>query len=275
MIVAATPIGNLGDASPRLREALAAADVVAAEDTRTLRALAARLEVDLSGVVVALHDHNERDEAVRLASRAAEGATILLVSDAGMPTVSDPGYRVVAAAIEAGVEVSVIPGPSAVLAALAVSGLPTDRFSFEGFVPRKPGARDSMLEALASEQRTMVFFESPHRIAASLAAMAHAFGPDRRATVSREITKLHEETLRGTLAQLAERAQAGVRGEIVVVVAGAEPVEPTLEDAVRSALAAAADGERLTEACARIARGTSLTRREIYDAVLAAQSDDD
>lgn len=275
MIVAATPIGNLGDASPRLREALATADVVAAEDTRTLRALAARLDVAISGVVVALHDHNEREEAVRLASRAAEGAVILLVSDAGMPTVSDPGYRVVAAAIDAGVDVSVIPGPSAVLAALAVSGLPTDRFSFEGFVPRKPGARDGMLVALAAEPRTMVFFESPHRIAASLAAMAVAFGGGRRATVSREITKLHEETLRGTLAQLAERAEAGVRGEIVVVVEGAEPPEPTVEEAVTAALAAAAGGERLTEACARIAKGTSLTRREIYNAALAAQSGHD
>lgn len=274
MIVAATPIGNLGDASPRLREVLATADVIAAEDTRTLRALASRLDVELSGAVVALHDHNERDESVRLAARASEGATVLLVSDAGMPTVSDPGYRVVAAAIAAGVEVSVVPGPSAVLAALAVSGLPSDRFSFEGFLPRKPGARDGFLAALSHEARTMVFFESPHRIAASLAAMAQAFGPQRRATVSRELTKLHEETMRGTLAGLAERAEQGVRGEIVVVVAGAERAEPTLEDAVAEALAAAAAGERLTEACARIARGSSLTRRDIYDAALAAQSDD-
>src|SRR6188768_3198867 len=204
IVLAATPIGNLADASPRLVEALASADVVAAEDTRRALDLARGLGVTIAGRLVALHDHNERERANGLVADAAGGALVLLVSDAGMPTVSDPGFRVVQAAAAAGVPVTVLPGPSAVLAALAVSALATDRFVFEGFLPRKGGERDRALVALSREPRTLVFFEAPHRLAESLAAMARAFGDSREASVSRERTKTVEETRRGTLAELAQ-----------------------------------------------------------------------
>ncbi|HEX7589913.1 MAG TPA: 16S rRNA (cytidine(1402)-2'-O)-methyltransferase [Demequinaceae bacterium] len=273
IVLAATPIGNVGDASARLIDALATADVVAAEDTRRLRALAARLGVAVKGEVLSLNDHNERERAGDLVSRAAAGAMILVVSDAGMPTVSDPGFRVVVAAAEAGVAVTVLPGPSAALAALAVSGLATDRFCFEGFLPRKAGERATALAALGAEPRTMVFFEAPHRLAATLAAMAEAFGSARPATVSRELTKTYEETRRGGLAELAVWAHAAApKGEFVVVVAGAPKAGASFDALVSEALARAASGERLKEAVRDVSAVAGVSSRELYAAVLEARA---
>ena len=269
--LAATPIGNLGDASKRLREALATADVIAAEDTRHTAQLLRLLEIDARPELVALHDHNERDRAAGLVDRAAT-EEVLLVSDAGMPTVSDPGFRVVQLAAERGVRVSAIPGPSAVITALAVSGLPTDRFAFEGFLPRKQGERARALSALAAERRTLVFFEAPSRIAQTLAAAAEAFGGERPAAVCRELTKLHEEVRRGGLAELTEWAADGVRGEIVLVVAGAPEAAASPDAALREVQARVAGGDRLKEAARAVAEATGLSSRELYAAALAARS---
>lgn len=271
IILAATPIGNLGDASGRLRTALQTASVVAAEDTRVAGRLMAGLGVDAHPRLVVLHDHNEREKAARLAEEARD-RDLVVITDAGMPTVSDPGYRLVEAAIDAGVRVTVLPGPSAVVAALAVSGLPTDRFTFEGFIPRKAGERAKAFAALADEVRTMVFFESPHRLARSLADLGEAFGADRRAAVCRELTKLHEEVRRDTLAGLQAWAEEGVRGEVVLVVAGAdESAAPDLESARRRVADLVGAGERLKVAAARIAAEEGVSRRDLYEAALAAR----
>lgn len=270
IILAATPIGNLQDASPRLVAALEAAEVVAAEDTRTTQRLMQGLGIAHRPRLIALHDHNEKARAQDLVERART-QDLLVLSDAGMPTVSDPGYALVAAAIEAGVTVTALPGPSAVLTALAVAGLPTDRFCFEGFPPRKPGERAAALGALASEPRTLVFFEAPSRLAATLEAMAAAFGPGRPAAVCRELTKLHEEVVRGPLSELAVWATGGVRGEIVVVVGGAPAREVSEEDAVGEVQRLVADGMRLKDATAEVAAHTGRSSRELYAAVLAAR----
>ena len=230
VILAATPIGSFRDATPNLRDLLAGADVVAAEDTRTLRALLRRIGVTPTGRLISYHEHNERSRADYLVELAQEGATIAVVTDAGMPSVSDPGFRVAAAAAAAGVRVSALPGPSAVLTALAVSGLPSDRFCFEGFVPRKQGERRKVFGELSDERRTMIFFESPHRIADSLADMALVFGVDRQAAVCRELTKPYEEVRRGGLGELAHWALDGVRGEITLVIAG-RPAGAMVRDA--------------------------------------------
>jgi len=272
VVLAATPIGNLADASARLCDALATADIVAAEDTRRTLDLARGLGVSIAGRLVALHDHNERDKADAVVAEAVAGAFVLVVTDAGMPTVSDPGFRVVQAALAAGTEVSVLPGPSAVLAALAVSGLPTDRFAFEGFLSRKPGERAKALSELATERRTLVFFEAPHRLAQSLAAMAEAFGGDRPAAVSRELTKTYEETRRGTLAELAAWAEPGVRGEIVVCVAGSPPVALELADAVAEAVGRVQGGERAKDVAAELAPLAGVSARDFYAAVVAARA---
>jgi 16S rRNA (cytidine1402-2'-O)-methyltransferase len=269
IILAATPIGNLGDASRRLVEALENAEVVASEDTRTSIQLMRALGVENRPRLIALHEHNEAERAAELVELARVG-DVLVLSDAGMPTVSDPGYVLVAAAVEAGVTVTAIPGPSAVITALAVSGLPTDRFVFEGFLPRR--GRLSALRALAAEPRTLVFFESPHRIADSLRDAATAFGADRRAAVCRELTKLYEEVARGTVAELAEHFAEGARGEIVLVVAGAEPAAASLDDAVPRVIALAAGGVRLKDAATEIADATGLSRRDLYEAALRAKS---
>lgn len=270
IVLAATPIGNLGDASPRLVEALRTAPVVAAEDTRTTMRLLSALGIEERPRLIALHDHNERERSGDLVELARE-ADVLVLSDAGMPTVSDPGYHLVEAAIAAGVHVTVIPGPSAVVTALAVSGLPTDRFSFEGFLPRRPGERRSTFAALAGERRTMVFFESPQRLAESLAAAADAFGPERRAAVCRELTKKFEEVRRGGLRELAEWAAEGVRGEICLVIEGAAPSTVSMETGTEQVLALVAAGARLKEASAEVAEATGLGRRELYQAVLDAR----
>ena len=268
IILAATPIGNLGDASRRLVEVLSTATVVAAEDTRVAQRLLAGLGVENRPRLIALHDHNERDRAAELVELARDRDVVLL-SDAGMPTVSDPGFHLVEAAAAAGVGVTALPGPSAVLTALAVSGLPTDRFTFEGFLPRKQGERLSTLRAVAAEPRTMVFFESPNRLAASLGDIATALGADRRVVVCRELTKLYEEVRRGTASELAAWAAEGVRGEIVVVVAGAPPRVADPEAAVQEVLALVASGSRLKDAAAEVADATGLGKRDLYQAAIA------
>jgi 16S rRNA (cytidine1402-2'-O)-methyltransferase len=265
LLLAATPIGNLGDASRRLIDALTSAEVIAAEDTRTTVQLLRALGIENRPRLIALHEHNERDRAAELVELARD-ADLLVLSDAGMPTVSDPGFILVQAAIAAGVTVSALPGPSAVLMALAVSGLPTDRFAFEGFLPRK--GRLPALRALASETRTLVFFESPHRIGDALRDLATAFGPDRPAAVCRELTKLYEEVVRGTVAELAERFADGARGELVIVVGGAAPASASLEDGVARVAELVGEGSRLKEAAAEVADQTGLSRRELYEAAL-------
>ncbi|MGH3462291.1 MAG: 16S rRNA (cytidine(1402)-2'-O)-methyltransferase [Kribbellaceae bacterium] len=274
LILAATPIGDLGDAPPRLAKVLAEADVVAAEDTRRLRRLTSELGVTLTGRVLSFFEGNERQRIDELVATLTGGGTVVVVTDAGMPSVSDPGYRLVAAAVEAGVRVSAVPGPSAVLTALAVSGLPVDRFCFEGFLPRKPGERARLLGELSTERRTMVFFEAPHRLAASLAAIADAFGTDRRTVVCRELTKTYEEVRRGGAAELADWAADGVRGEITLVVAGAEPGRAELTPAELAAEVAAdeAAGTPRKQAIADVAQRLGLPKRTVYDAVVAARS---
>ncbi|WP_235020041.1 16S rRNA (cytidine(1402)-2'-O)-methyltransferase [Ruania rhizosphaerae] len=271
IVLAATPIGDPDDASVRLRGLLATADLIAAEDTRRLRALAARLEVTIGGRVVSYHEHNEAGRGEQLVQAAQDGQIVLVVTDAGMPAVSDPGYRVVRAAAEAGVPVTAAPGPSATLTAIALSGLPSDRFCFEGFLPRKAGDRERMLTALVTEQRTMVFFESPHRIEATLTAMAQVFGDTRQAAACRELTKTYEEVRRGTLADLAGWAGGEMRGEFTVVVAGAAPEVSRPEDYVAAVLERVASGERLKEAAAAVAHATGVSKRELYEAALRAR----
>lgn len=271
IILAATPIGNLGDASARLRQALEDAEVVAAEDTRVTQRLLAGLGIVNRPRLIALHEHNERARAADLVELARD-TDLLVLSDAGMPTVSDPGFPLVAAAAAAGVEVTAIPGPSAVVTALAVSGLPTDRFAFEGFLPRKAGDRARRLAELAGDRRTLVFFEGPSRLAASLTALAEAFGPNRPAAVCRELTKLYEEVRRGGLAELAEWAEGGVRGEICIVVGGAAEQQADADGALERVLGLAASGTRLKDAAALVAAETGLGKRDLYEAALAART---
>lgn len=271
IILAATPIGNLGDVSRRLVEVLENAEVVVAEDTRTTQRLMQALQITNRPRLIALHDHNEKQKAAELATLAAE-TDVVVMSDAGMPAISDPGYGLVAEAVAQGVTVTAIPGPSAVLMALSISGLPTDRFTFEGFLPRKPGERRSTLRALAAEPRTMIFFESPARLASSLADMGTAFGEDRRIAVCRELTKFYEEVRRGTAAELVDWASAGVKGEIVVVVEGAPHRESSAQDALAQVQRLVASGVRLKEACAEVAAATGLSSRDLYQAALAARS---
>jgi 16S rRNA (cytidine1402-2'-O)-methyltransferase len=271
LTVAGVPIGHARDASPRLRDALAAAAVVAAEDTRRLQRLARDLGVEVAGRVLSYFEGNESTRTAELLDVLVTGADVLLVTDAGMPTVSDPGYRLVVAAADAGVRVTVLAGPSAVTSALAVSGLPCDRFCFEGFPPRRTAGRRTAFQQLVAEPRTMVFFEAPHRLAASLADMAAVFGADRPAVVCRELTKTHEEIRRGLLADLAGWAAAGVRGEVTVVVAGA--TRSTVDSAPDQLAAEVArrerSGEPRKQAIADVARDAGVAKRIVYDAVLA------
>ncbi|MFT4234274.1 MAG: 16S rRNA (cytidine(1402)-2'-O)-methyltransferase [Microbacterium sp.] len=271
IILAATPIGNLGDASARLVELLATAEVIAAEDTRTTQRLMAGLGVKNRPRLIALHDHNEKQKAAEIVELARD-TDVLVLTDAGMPTVSDPGFGLVHTAAELGVAVTIVPGPSAVLAALAVSGLPTDRFTFEGFVARKPGERARAFSALAAEARTMVFFEAPTRVAQTLRDMATAFGGERSAAVARELTKLHEEVARGTLDELVAWADGGVRGELVIVVAGAQPVTIPMDEAVADVLSRVSAGERVKSAVVDVSQRTGLSSRDLYQAALAARS---
>jgi 16S rRNA (cytidine1402-2'-O)-methyltransferase len=278
LIVAATPLGQPADASPRLADALAAAQLIAAEDTRRVLRLARVLGVRLTGRLVSYYNGVDTAKVAELLAALEGGADILLIADAGMPGVSDPGYRLVGAAAEAGFTVTVLPGPSAVTAALAVSGLPTDRFCFEGFPPRGAGARQRRFAELATEPRTMVFFESRRRVAATLAELAAAFGPDRQAVACRELTKTHEEIARGTLAELAGWAERGVLGEITLVVAGApararpKPDAPGWAASVAAAVAEVAAREAAGMprklAIAAVAADSGLPKREVYNAVV-------
>lgn len=275
LILGGTPIGNLADASDRLRSALATADLIAVEDTRKLRTLASGLGVRTRGRVIVNHDHNEEERSATIVQAVQDGQRVLLLSDAGMPTISDPGYVAAAAVAEADLPVTVVPGPSAALTALALSGLPTGRFTFEGFLARKGSERSRRLASLAGEERTMIFYESPHRTAATLADFVQTFGTDRRGTVSRELTKLHEEVRRGTLAELAKWAESErIRGEIVIIVEGAQaPETPEAQDVVQLVLDRVAAGERLKAACAAVAAETGTSKRELYEAALAARSE--
>jgi 16S rRNA (cytidine1402-2'-O)-methyltransferase len=273
LILAGTPLGDPADASPRLRQELAEADVIAAEDTRRLRRLTRELGVQPNGRVVSYFDGNEEARTAGLLEDLLGGARVLVVTDAGMPLVSDPGYRLVAAAVEHGVRVTVVPGPSAVLAALAVSGLPVDRFCFEGFLPRKAGDRARALAALAAERRTLVFFEAPHRLAESLVAMAAAFGAQRRGAVCRELTKTYEEVRRDSLGELAAWAEPGVRGEITVVVEGAGEDEPLDDAALAGLVAERMDaGSSRRQAVADVVSTTGAPRNRVYAAAVAAKS---
>jgi 16S rRNA (cytidine1402-2'-O)-methyltransferase len=270
LVLAATPIGRLGDASPRLAEELELADVVAAEDTRRLKRLTTDLGVVPAGRLVSYFEGNEASRTPGLVEALESGERVLLVTDAGMPSVSDPGYRLVAAAVDAGVRVTAVPGPSAVLTALAVSGLPVDRFCFEGFLPRRAGERSRRLAELAEEPRTMVFFEAPHRTEAALVAMAETFGEDRPAAVCRELTKTHEEVVRGDLAELARWASNGVRGEVTLVVSGrtGPSVVPSGPEEIAALVAAEeAAGTPRKDAIRTVARRTGLPKRDVYDAV--------
>ncbi|NVN52155.1 16S rRNA (cytidine(1402)-2'-O)-methyltransferase [Mycolicibacterium hippocampi] len=272
LLVAATPLGQPSDASARLVRALGSADVIAAEDTRRVRTLAQSLEVRLAGKVVSLFDQNEASRIPALLEDIRGGATVLLVSDAGMPLISDPGYRLVSACIDNELGVQCLPGPSAVTTALAVAGLPSERFCFEGFAPRKQAARTSWLRSLAAEPRTCVFFESPRRLADCLRDAVAVFGPERRAVVCRELTKTHEEIKRGAIGELADWAADGVLGEITVVLAGATPTaDPDALVADVNRLVAA--GMRVKDACAEViaANPGSPSRRDLYDAVLRAR----
>ena len=272
LLLGATPLGQPADASSRLVEALSTADVVAAEDTRRVRTLAKSLDVQIAGRVVSLFDANEATRVPTLLADIEAGATVLVVSDAGMPLISDPGYRLVSACAEAGLPVTCLPGPSAVTTALALSGLASERFCFEGFAPRKQAARRAWLATLADERRTCVFFESPRRLADCLRDAADELGGQRRAVVCRELTKTHEEVLRGTLAELADWAVDGVLGEITVVLAGATPradVATLVEEVNRLT----GEGMRVKDACAQVIADVpaAVSRRELYDAVLRSR----
>jgi 16S rRNA (cytidine1402-2'-O)-methyltransferase len=270
LVLAATPLGDSRDASPRLVEALAGADVIAAEDTRRTRSLAAALGATITGRVVSFYDAVETSRIAGLVEAITAGRTVLLVTDAGMPSVSDPGFRLVAACVEADLPVTCLPGPSAVTTALALSGLPCERFCFEGFAPRKDGERRRFFAALAEEPRTAVFFESPHRIAATLALAAELLGADRRAAVCRELTKTYEEVRRGGLAELAEWAADGVRGEITVVLSGAEHRADQDIDALAGEVRRLADGGmRLKDAAAQVAAGAGVSKKVLYDAAVS------
>ena len=278
LVLAGTPIGQAGDAPPRLAAELSGADVVAAEDTRRLKRLCADLDITLRGRVVSYFEGNEQARTPALLEALLAGDRVVLVTDAGMPSVSDPGYRLVAAAVAHDVRVTAVPGPSAVLTALAVSGLPVDRFCFEGFLPRKAGERGRRLAALAAEERTMVFFEAPHRTEAALAAMAEALGDDRPAAVCRELTKTHEEVRRGPLSALVEWAAGeGVRGEVTIVVTGAVATADVAADP-DSYRAAVADlelaGTSRKEAVVQVARRAGVPKREVYDAVHVDRAED-
>ena len=267
LILAATPIGNLGDASKRLRELLASAEHIAAEDTRELKKLATRLEVKLHAKLYSLHEHNESDRLAQLVE-IAKTKDVVVVSDAGMPTVSDPGFLLVRQCIANDIEVSVVPGPSAVLAALAVSGLATDRFCFEGFLPRKQGERKSVFESVKTDSRTLIFFEAPHRILDSLED-AHTVLGDRPASVSRELTKKFEHTERGVLSELIAWAKTEPKGEMVLVISGAQESEPDYDELGRQALELKDDGLGLKKAAQLLAAQHDASSSAIYERALA------
>ena len=268
VVLAATPIGDIADASPRLVTELTNADVIAAEDTRRLRRLLERLGVQTDAPIMSYFEGNEARRTGELLRLLEQGARVVVVSDAGMPSVSDPGYRLVAAAVARGFRVTAVPGPSAVVTALAVSGLPVDRFCFEGFLPRKTSERLRRLAELAAEPRTMIFFEAPHRTAATLSAMAEAFGADRSGAVCRELTKMYEEVRRGSMQELADWAGSEVRGEVTLVIGGAPRPTADLESAAQEAVELAASGMKLKAAVAQVAQQEGVAKNALYDVAL-------
>jgi 16S rRNA (cytidine1402-2'-O)-methyltransferase len=273
LLLGATPLGQPSDASPRLRDALARADVVAAEDTRRVRTLAKSLDIAITGRVISMFDSVEAARVDSLIEAMHAGATVLVVSDAGMPLISDPGFRLVTACVQAGLPVGCLPGPSAVTTALAVSGLPSEKFCFEGFAPRKKGARRTWLASLADEQRTCVFFESPRRLSGCLQDAVEQLGGARRAAICRELTKVHEEVVRGSLDELVTWAADGVLGEITVVLAGGTP-RADLPALVAEVEELAAGGTRVKDACGEVAAAHPGVRsRQLYDAVLQSRRD--
>ncbi len=273
LILVGTPIGNLGDLSARAVEALRDADVIAAEDTRRTRTLLSAFEIPAGRRLRALHAHNERAEAKKLVDLIAGGARIACVTDAGMPGIADPGEELVRACLDAGLAVEVVPGPSALVTALVVSGLPAARFLFEGFLPRKGADRTRRLAAIAASDVTVVLFESPHRMAGTLADLEQACGPEREVVIARELTKLHEEVTRGPIGRLAA-SEVAARGEHVVLVAPAEPDAPVDDDAVMQAAAhALRAGSSARDAAAAVARDLGVSKRRAYDAVLRVKRD--
>lgn len=269
LYLAATPIGNIQDASSHLIAALSDADIIACEDTRKTKFLINALEIKTTASLISHHEHNERERVGQILQHIQEGKTVVVVSDAGMPAVSDPGFPLVQAAVAAGVPITVIPGASAVTTALVLSGLPTDRFVFEGFLPRKSGERRKQLESLAQEQRTIVLFESGHRIKESLEDMAQIFGDKRSAALCRELTKTYEEVIRGTLAELVQRAQSEILGEITMVIAGAQSIAVTPADIraelERLAVAGLAKKEAISEVTSRL----TVSKRDVFDIALS------
>ena len=272
LILAATPIGNVADASARLKSALASAQIIAAEDSRRAKRLIQDLEISTTAQIWSFYDAVEEAKSPELIDRVEAGDVVVVISDAGMPTVSDPGYRIVQEAIARGIKVSVIPGPSAVLTALAISGLAVDRFSFEGFLPRKSGERKNFLDQLADDQRTMVFFEAPHRLVESLQDFAEVFGQDRQAVICRELTKTYEEIVRGSFIELITWADREILGEITLVVAGASPIAATTAtDWVALVDTRVQLGISQRDAIAEVAKELRVPKRDVYDAVLAAR----
>lgn len=272
LILAATPIGNFLDASPRLREALASAQIIAAEDSRRAKRLIADLEIQTTAQIWSFYDAVEESKSPELIDRVIAGDKVVVISDAGMPTVSDPGFRIVQEAIAKNVKVSVIPGPSAVLTALAISGLAVDRFSFEGFLPRKSGERKNFLDQISGDTRTMVFFEAPHRLKESLIDLAEIFGSDRAAVICRELTKTYEEVVRGDLAELIDWSDREILGEITLVVAGANPIaKSSATDWISQVETRVSLGLSQRDAIAEVAKELRVPKREVYDAVLASK----
>lgn len=268
LYVAATPIGNIHDASAHLIAAFHEADVIACEDTRKTRYLINALEIKTHANLISHHEHNERERTTQILQMLHENKKVLVVSDAGMPAVSDPGFPLVQAAVAADIEIKIIPGPSAVTTALVLSGLPTDRFVFEGFLPRKSGERKKHLHSLAREQRTMVFFESGHRIEESLADFAEIFGADRQAAICRELTKTYEEVIRGSLSDLAERAKSELLGEITLVVAGAPEIEATEGDIHAELQRLALVGVDKKTAISMVTTALGVHKRAVFDIAL-------
>lgn len=275
LLIAATPIGNSGDASERLRQALVTAPVIAAEDTRRLERLTAALGIRYSGRVLSFFEANEEQRVVELIDALKKGSDVLLVSDAGMPGVSDPGFRLVRAAIAEEITIDVLPGPSSVLTALVLSGCPVDRFAFDGFLPRTSGARQKFLEKLLDEERTVVLFEAPHRLSDALADAATVLGGSRTGAICRELTKVHQEVIRGSLTELSDWAKSNeVLGEITLVIAGAQPdTDLTDEALVAEVLKHEAAGLTRKEAIAEVAKATNTAKRRVFDVMIAFKSD--
>ena len=276
LVLVATPIGNLGDLSPRALSALESADLICCEDTRRTRTLLSAMDLRAAGRLVSLHEHNERDRTASVLDAVAQGKAVVVGSDAGTPGISDPGSRLVKAALDAGLHVTTVPGPSAVLAALVISGLTTDRFVMEGFLPRRGPERTKQIASLRGEERTCVLFESPRRLRATLVELAEALGDSRQAVVARELTKIHEETLRGSLAELARNLEGvEVRGEVVLLLAGAEPLEGAVidDEAILSAVRRAREnGASLRDAAAMVAEALGVQRRRVYELALSEES---